>query len=224
MSRLTLNRQDLDTVKSAVQRAESGTSGEIVTAVVGESADYGTFEWIFSIIGGFLYFFVAMFFSDSLQESLMTLSWQYSPRHLLLFYGISTLLVIVLLYMLANSRWVDRLVVPRKIMTRKVRERAMRHFAEAGVFNTRDRTGILLFISELEQRVELIADRGINARIKQEQWNQIVTDLVTGIRSGRGVDAICQALEKCGELLSRYFPIKPDDTDELANDLSVLEK
>lgn len=212
------------TIRETVRRAEAQTSGEIATAVVPESSDYGTYELIFSIVGGFVYFFTAMYFSDRLEQSLRSLSWVYSPRHLLLFYGVSTLLVIILLYLLANSRLVDRLIVPRRIMIRRVQERARRHFTEAGVFNTRDRTGILLFISELEQRVELIADRGIAARIDQGQWEEIISELIRGIKTGEAVPAICRAVEKCGELLAQYFPRKPDDSDELDNDISVLER
>jgi putative membrane protein len=224
MSRINLKEKDLHTIRKSVSRAEASTSGEIATAVVPESSDYGTYELIFSIVGGFVYFFVALFFSDRLEVSLQSLSWVYSPRHLLLFYGVSTLLVIVLLYLLANTRFVDRLIVPRPVMARRVQERARRHFTEVGVFNTRDRTGILLFISELEQRVELLADRGISAKIDQQQWDEIIKNLIEGIKSGEPVPAICRAVEECGKLLAEYFPRKVDDRNELDDSLSVLEK
>jgi uncharacterized membrane protein len=41
--------------------------------------------------------------------------------------------------------------------------------------------------------------------------------ITRGICSGQGADAICSAIEAIAELLQTYFPIKPDDTDELEN-------
>lgn len=224
MPKLNLKKEDLETIKSTVHKAESKTSGEIATAIIKESSDYATYELIFSIVGGFIYFFIAMYFSDALETSLKSLSWDYSPKHILLFYGVSTLLMVFIFYLIANIRFIDRLIVPKKVMAREVTNRALRHFTQAGVFNTRDRTGILLFISELEQRVELIADQGINEKIDQVQWNQIINTLVEGIKNKDSVSAICSAILSCGELLTKHFPIKADDTNELDNDISVLEK
>ena len=71
-------------------------------------------------------------------------------------------------YFLFNISTLDRLIIPRKIMANKVKERAVRYFMESGVSNTRDRTGILIFISILERRVELLADRGIAEKIPRK--------------------------------------------------------
>jgi putative membrane protein len=61
------------------------------------------------------------------------------------------------------------------------------------------------------------ADRGINEKINQGQWDDIVKIIVDGIKRKRPAESICEAVAKIGELLKKHFPIDPDDTDELKN-------
>jgi putative membrane protein len=95
---------------------------------------------------------------------------------------------------------------------------------ESGVYDTRDRTGILIFISALEHRVELLADKGINEKIPGEKWDSIVHHIVNGIKSGALVKHLTESISRCGELLAEHYPIQPDDVNELKDDMAVLEK
>lgn len=119
---------------------------------------------------------------------------------------------------------IDRLIVPKRVMKQKVKERAVRHFMESGVYNTRDRTGILIFISFMERRIELIADKGINEKIPQEKWNSIVENIIQGIKSDKVIEKLKESILECGKLLEKHFPIKSDDTNELSDDVTILEK
>lgn len=82
---------------------------------------------------------------------------------------------------------------------------------------TRDETGVLIFISVFEHTVTILADRGINTKVQDGQWNGIVKNIVQGIKQKRHADAICEAVKNIGEILKKHFPVKQDDTDELKN-------
>ena len=224
MPKLKFSKEDLKQINKAVQKAESKTSGEIATAFIKESYDYAIYELIFAVICGFLYFVIMMFFVYEVEIFIKQMFWDYSNNYLLLFYGFSTFLVISIFYFIANISMIDRLIVSKKIMKQKVKERAVRHFMESGVYNTRDRTGILIFISFLERRIELIADKGINEKIPQEKWNSIVENIIQGIKSDKVIEKLKESILECGELLEKHFPIKPDDTNELSDDVTILEK
>ena len=99
----------------------------------------------------------------------------------------------------------------------EVREKALVSFVEQGLHETRDKTGILILISLFEHRVQVLADSGINAKVPENTWDEIVTIIVNGLKAGDTCNAICQAVERCGELLEEHFPRKHDDTDELPN-------
>jgi putative membrane protein len=224
MAKVRVDKADLKKLSEAVKRAESKTSGEIATAIVKESDNYALFELSFAIVVGIIYFSTLLFFLSPIEETIKGMFWDYKISYLVSFTGFSTFLVIILSYLFANIPIVDRVIIPEKIKKRNVRERAMRHFAESGVYETRERTGILIFISLLEQRVELIADKGINEKIEQKKWNDIVHNILDSIKNGNWVKGLSESIESCGELLAEHFPIQSDDKNEMNDDLEVLER
>jgi putative membrane protein len=224
MTKIKFSKNDLEKIRGAVKDAESKTAGEIATAFIKESYDYAVYELLFAVICGFVYFIVMMFFTEGVEAIIKNMLWDYSPDYLVLFYGLSTFLVIFIFYFLANVSFVDRLVVPKSVMREKVNQRAVRHFMESGVYNTKDRTGILIFISQLEHRVELLADKGISDKIPQEKWVSMVNHIIAGIRTGQVVKHLCDSIAECGALLAEHYPIQPDDVNELRDEITVLEK
>jgi len=224
MSGFKLRKEDMKKIGSAVKKAESKTSGEIATAMIKESYNYAIYELIFAVVIGFVYFIVMMFFTGSIEQFLQGNFWDYSVNYMIMFYGFSTFIVITLFYFIGNISSIDRLIVPKKILIQKVQERATRYFMESGVYNTKDRTGILIFISILERRVELLADSGINAKIPQEKWQSIVDNIIKGIKQKDIATHLTNSINECGDLLVEHFPIQADDKNELTDAIDILEK
>ncbi len=223
MGKFLFKDDELKKIEAAVEAAERKTSGEIAVAYIKQSDSYAVQELMFGIAIGFLYFMELLFFTHEIETFVKSLSWEYSLNHLLMAYGFSTFVVIFLVYLLANLPLVDRLIVPGSVKRRKVRERALRHFAEAGVYKTKDQTGILIFISHLEHRIELIADSGIAAKIEQQTWDKMVEHIIDGIRRGKLADHLVESIGQCGDILAEHFPIQADDVNELKNGIDILE-
>jgi len=224
MSGFKLSKEDMTKIGSAVNNAESKTSGEIATAMIKESYDYAIYELMFAIVIGFVYFVIMMFFAGSIEQYLQGKFWDYSVNYLVMFYGFSIFIVITIFYFIGNITSIDRLIVPKKIRLQKVQERATKYFMESGVYNTKDRTGILIFISIMEHRVELLADSGINQKIPKEKWQSIVDNIITGIKKKKITDHLIESIDECGNLLAEHFPIQADDKNELADAINILEK
>ena len=72
-------------------------------------------------------------------------------------------------------------------------------------------------MSVFERRVVVLADEGINAKVTQDTWQQVVELVLQGIREGRAADGLCEAIDRCGKLVAERFPIRAGDTDELRN-------
>jgi putative membrane protein len=223
MSKINFTKEEKEKIKASVKEAESKTSGEIATGFIKESDNYAVYELTFAVFIGLVYFIVMLFFANSIEESIKQMFWEYSSLHLLMFYGFSTFLVIAIVYLLTNIPFIDRLIIPKSVMQQKVNQRAERHFLESGVYDTKDRTGVLIFISYLERRVELLADKGISEKIPQEKWDAIVGHIINGIKSNQLVKHLSESIRECGDLLAEQFPIQPGDVNELKDDIHILE-
>ncbi|PLX80041.1 MAG: hypothetical protein C0616_09355 [Desulfuromonas sp.] len=195
--------EERDRIEQAVQAAEQRTSGEIVPMVVDASYDYPRAE----ILGAGLFSLAAGislswgFFHESLWHFLWLFAAGYFPFKL------------AIRNLPALKR---RLIHPEEIRA-EVEEKAVVSFLEQGLHHTRDETGILILISLFERRVHVLADRGINEVVPPDTWDGIVTTMTAGIHRGDTCDALCVAIERCGDLLEQSFPVKDDDTDELPN-------
>ena len=120
------------------------------------------------------------------------------------------------------SQSVKRWLVSRTYMDVSCRQSAENAFLEEEIFNTRHRTGIMIFISFFEHEVIVMADRGISKVVEQQEWDKIVRELVSHIRGGRIVEGVEAGIKRCGEiLLEKGFHKTADDINELRDDLRI---
>jgi putative membrane protein len=107
----------------------------------------------------------------------------------------------------------------------RVDERAALAFLEEELFKTRDRTGIMIFLSLFERRVRIMGDEGINKLVQKEEWDEIVGIIVQAMKNGSPAEGMLEAIWKCGHLLEKHgVQIRPDDTDELDNQIRFSDK
>ncbi len=202
------SEQDKKRIAEAVREAEQRTSGEIVPYVVGRSDTYPE-AWLRA--GLLLAFLVLFLFAlvDMGTDLWLPFGYAESGVLVILAFGIGALLT-------AYVPALKRVFVPGGMLQQRVDERAALAFVDEEVFNTRERTGILIFISLFERRVRILGDSGINALVKQDEWDAIVQLIVDAIRNGVPAEGMLEAIWKCGELLERSgVEIRPDDVNEL---------
>ncbi len=223
MADLKFSKNEIDRINKAAAHVESVSSGEVLAAVINESSNYAAAELLFSVIGGFIYYSVVLFFYSGIENWINSLFWSPQSWYVTAFYGASTMLVIGIIYAITNIPGFDRKFVPKAVITRNVHRRALVHFTESGAVNTRDRTGILFFLSLRERRVEIIADEGINSKVKPEDWEGILNNLIAAIRKGQPAEGLEKAIMDCSEILERHFPVKNDDVNELPDGIVFLE-
>jgi putative membrane protein len=206
--------EDLERIKASVQAAEGKTSGEIVPYLVDRSDDYEESEWRLGslltllVLGGASAFH---HFSDS---------WLPIDVALLVLASASAFLVGILLAKYLPG--VKRFFAGKSLVDRRVNARAAEAFLAEEVFRTRDRTGILIFVSLLERRVLVLGDSGINAKVEKADWQDIVDSVTRSIGRGNPSGALLEAIAKAGDLLARSdVRRRPDDRDELPDNLRI---
>ena len=204
-----LNEQDREKIRNAVKKAEKHTSGEIVPMVVSRSYHYPMSDAIGGLVFAFPLSLIITYFLGG---------WFWIGHfNLWLFLGIITVLFILFHQAVKRSHSIKRLFISDREIDEEVEEAAVTSFFREGLYRTRDETGILLFISVFEHRVWVLADRGINEKVKQGQWNKIVNMILEGIKNNNQAEAISKAVDEMGIILKEHFPIKTDDTNELKN-------
>jgi putative membrane protein len=212
------NDSDLQRIKDAVKIAEEEISGEIVPVIVERSGRYLIANYKGSLIGASLAF-MAMIVIDRYIISNASNTLFYDP----VFIFFIVILGGVIGALIPNfSEGVRRLLLSQVYMDQTTRQRAENAFLEEEVFNTRQRTGIMIFISFFEHEVMVMADKGISKVVEQKQWDMIVADLVAEIRAGKIIEGLEAGIKRCGDLLlEKGFKKTDDDTNELSDDLRV---
>ncbi len=215
-----LTDADLDRVRAAVAEAERRTSGEIVPYVVRASGGYDVAVWRGAALGAALA--GALLLAVGALYDGWGLSWLYSAwatEGAMLGGGT---LAAVAVWLVDPLR---RLLAGGALLDETVHRRAAQAFADEEVFATRDRTGILLFVSLLEHRIEVVGDKGINDKVRPEEWVEVVDLLRAGIVRGDLAGGLVAAVERCGELLHRRDVVRrDDDTDEISDDVRLRDR
>lgn len=208
---------DLQRIKNAVRQAENNISGEIVPVIVERSGHYLTARYKGSILLATIFFAIIIVLDRYVIDASNTL--YYDP--LFIFFVVVVAGLAGALLTTVSAR-VQRLMISQRQMDECTRQRAENAFLEEEVFNTRHRTGIMIFISFFEHEVIVMADRGISKVVNQTEWDKIVGDLIGHIRAGKVVDGIEAGINRCGQiLLEKGFNKTADDVNELRDDLRI---
>ena len=211
---------DRERIREAVAAAERQTSGEIVPYVVRASGSYPVAVWRGASAGALLAAVLALAVAWAYDG--WGLGWLYSAWGMALAVALGGVAGAVLGATLDPLR---RRLAGAASLDETVHRRAAQAFLDEEVFDTRDRTGILLFVSLLEHRIEVVGDAGINAKVEPGEWAEVVARLRAGIVRGDLASGIVDAVGLCGDLLHRRgVAIRPDDTDELPDDVRVRDE
>jgi len=219
MARLShhFTEEDLGRIANAVREAEAHTSGEIVPFFIERSDRYEEALWR---AGGIVGLMILVLFAairlftdlwisfDSVDVALLTMAGA----------GCAALLA-------STIPGLRRFFAGQDLIDHRVALRAADAFIEEEVFKTRDRTGILIFLSFFEHKVLVVGDRGINEKVDRSEWEDIVARIVRGINSGHPADGLVDAIRQCAALLERHgFRRRKDDINELSNELRVRRR
>jgi uncharacterized membrane protein len=100
-------------------------------------------------------------------------------------------------------------------------ERAREVFVALGMHRTAQRSGVLVYLAVEDRKLAIIGDEGIHTRVGDDYWTGVRDRMVERLRAGAVRDALIGAVTEVGATLARFFPRRPDDVDELPDDMSL---
>lgn len=228
-----LTKDDRARIEAAVKAAEEKTRGEIYCVVAHESSDYreAPIAWAalaalaapgILLLAG-IHVTVPDLFGEPWTAAQIGAAAESAARAAvagaILLQGVLFLAVAVVV----SIPPVRRFMTPRSLKQERVRRRAQEQFLARGLVGTRERTGVLIYVSAAERMAELIADEGVASKVAPVVWDEAMAELVSGVRDGRTAEGFEQAIGRCGAVLAEHFPARADDNpDELPNSVVML--
>ena len=195
-----LGESDRQRIEAAIRQAEAETVGELVTVIAGIADDYLLLPVIYAVaiaVGLPLALWLGDVTTDFLTLYLVQLA------------------VLVILVPLFCWRPVTMRLVPDVLKRACAARLAREQFHALGLHETPERGGLLLFVSEAERYVEILADRGIHEKVPEGAWDRVVDEFAAKVRAGRVADGFLAAVASCGALLAAHLPASGGNPNRL---------
>ncbi|MGH6737895.1 MAG: TPM domain-containing protein [Bradyrhizobium sp.] len=95
------------------------------------------------------------------------------------------------------------------------RERALDIFSHLRIWDTAHNNGVLIYLLLADRDVEIVADRGIDAKVGSEGWEKICRDMETDFRTGQFESGVIKGIEAVSRELAKHFPPDGHPRNEL---------
>ena len=192
-------------LKAAVEAVENRSAAEVVVAVRPWSGMYRHVDYLGGTVlayAGLIY----MMYADRVFSLLAILI------NTAILFAVGALLVALILP-------VRRLLTGSKRLDHNTETAARAAFYNLGVASTRDRSGILVYVSLAEMRCRVVEDVGVKAKVDEGEWKKAASAVEASVRVGglgpEGVDRLARAIEAMGPQLEKALPRRADDINEL---------
>jgi putative membrane protein len=224
-----LSHQQKQALNSRIRDIEAQASAELVTIICKKSDDYFYIPLLFAALSALALPLLIGFLPDSVWQQIVTNfnAWNDGVLNHGVPYSFFILQIIlfVLVAVLVQVPRIKMALVPESVRHQRARRHGHELFFIEGLHLTKDRTGVLFFVSEAERYVEIMTDQAIGEGIagpNDEQWQQIVANFVARVKDDQIFLGYDEAIEACGELLIAHFPATSQNDNELPDHLIEL--
>jgi uncharacterized membrane protein len=102
----------------------------------------------------------------------------------------------------------------------EVLDRAAFLFDKMGMHKTAKRNGVLFYLAVKHRRFAVLGDKGINAVVPEDYWDDVKNVLLNQFREEKFTDGLIEGITLVGNKLKDHFPYQTDDVNELSDDIS----
>lgn len=185
-------------ITEAIRELEACSCAEVVVEIRARSGSYAHAYARFASLVAFVALIVLLFSP-----------WTFAPAWVAI-----DVAIVWIAALFVRSDGARRLMTSRKERDAQVRTAAAAAFHDRGVANTSGETGVLIYLSAMERRLELLADRGVLESVPSLEWNRIADDARARNATPEMLADVVRALTP---LLERHLPVREGDVDELCN-------
>lgn len=99
-------------------------------------------------------------------------------------------------------------------------ERAIQIFNKLKMQATKERNGVLIYLSFKDKKLAILGDIGIDEKVGSDFWTSTKDQLILDFKNNQFTEGITNAVIEVGKRLKEYFPHQADDSDELSNEIT----
>ena len=196
-------------VSEAVADAEARTSGEIVCILAQEVSQYRETPLIWASAAALLAPFAAVF--AGLDPTLPSGAWETaragpSPLAVVGGYALVQAAVFLATFVMVSVAPVRRALTPSGIKAHRVRKAATIQYLATGMARAANRTGVVIFASFRDRKVEIVADGAIHAAVGDPVWREAADAVRDGMARGAAGEGFVRAVQVCGAALAAHYP------------------
>jgi putative membrane protein len=201
---MALTADDHAAIATAIAAAEKRTSAQFVCVLARASSDYAHVPIMWASVLALLTPWPLIEFTEWSVQRIFLLQ-----------------LVVFIVFALVFSWMPLRLaLVPRAVRRARAHRAALEQFVLRRVAHTKNRTGVMIFVSLAERYARIMADEGIAQKVHAADWQAAVDALVSHMREGRIAAGFTAAIERCATVAAAHAPLG-GSANELPNRLYV---
>jgi putative membrane protein len=187
---MDFTHEDHEAVSAAIREAEKKTSGQLVCVFAHASSDYASIPILWASVLALLAPWPMINFT------------QWSVQRIFLI-QLAVFIVAGFIFSIASLRVA---LVPRAMKRARAHRAALEQFVVRGISRTKNRSGVLVFVSLAERYARIIADEGIAAKVHNSEWQAAIDALTGHMRDGQIAAGFIAAIERCGAVLATHAP------------------
>jgi putative membrane protein len=211
-----LNALDQDRIASAVTKAETGTSGEIVCVLAAEVSHYPEVALGWAAIAALVLPPLALVLgAHPLAMAADAGFWMVAQAGALegemvlglALYALLQTAIFILVFLILEIPAVRRLATPAGLKKRKVERAAHQQFAAISARAAGSETGVLIFVAVDDRQVAVLAEKALHGKADETAWKAAADAIGAAMKAGHDpTSGIVQAVEICGDALRAHFP------------------
>jgi putative membrane protein len=202
---MRLTNDDYAAVAAAIREAEKHTCGQIVCVLAHSSSAYAHVPILWSSLLALFTPWPLIYFT------------QWSVQRIFL----AQLIVFLIASSALSWARLRILLVPRAVQRARAHRAALEQFVLRGISRTRNRCGVLIFVSLAEHYARIVADEGVAQKVHASEWQAAIDALTMHLREDHLAAGFIAAIERCGAVLAEHAP--PDGSaNQLPDRLYVI--
>ena len=202
-----VTKEEQERISAAIRAVEGRTNAELVTVIARASDDYRYIPLLWASLMALV------------SPALLVQTPLYAEPLYLFGVQLAVFLALAVVFSLPGLR---ARLIPRAVREWRAANMAHRQFLDQGLHHTSGETGVLIFLSEAEHFVEILADRGVSREVDNAEWSSIVSEFIDAVHDNEVERGLIRAIESCGEILERTVPKTPENHNELDDRLVLI--